>query len=90
MNYLYQQVDEAADQLLRDRILERRLFAGLLKKVAKALHDIEWVDSCDYSTNDELDAIKACLNFTVDDTLKAILLDLRGQLDAIESKIRGE
>jgi uncharacterized small protein (DUF1192 family) len=32
-----------------------------LKLVAKALHDIEWVDSGDYGPGDENKAIRACL-----------------------------
>lgn len=36
---------------------QRDAFAAHLKKVAKALHDIEWVDSCDYGKGDENAAI---------------------------------
>jgi len=38
----------------------RILFQALLKLVAKAMHDIEWVDSGDYSDGDEYEAIDAC------------------------------
>jgi hypothetical protein len=40
---------------------ERIAFADLLERVAKAMHDIEWVDSCDYGEGDELPAINACI-----------------------------
>jgi hypothetical protein len=33
-------------------------FAAHLDKVAKALHDIEWLFSCDYGKGDEVAAIK--------------------------------
>ena len=36
-------------------------FAYLLEKVAKAAHDIEWVDSCDYGPGDEVEALEAVL-----------------------------
>lgn len=40
---------------------ERAAFAAHLQLVAQALHDIEWVDSCDYSPGDENAAIRACI-----------------------------
>lgn len=40
---------------------ERRAFLAHLQLVAKALHDIEWVDSCDYGPGDENAAIRACV-----------------------------
>lgn len=58
MNYLYSQV-ECAD--FRTNTLLRKAFADHLKKVAKALHDIEWVDSADYGPGDEDKAINECL-----------------------------
>lgn len=39
----------------------RKAFARHIKRVAKALHDIEWVDSGDYGEGDEEPAILACL-----------------------------
>ena len=39
---------------------ERKWFIGLLRIVAKAAHDIEWVDSGDYDSGDEVEAIRAC------------------------------
>lgn len=41
----------------------RASFQKLLKLVANAMHDIEWVDSGDYGKGDEIDAIKKCFNF---------------------------
>ena len=39
----------------------RVAFLEHIRKVAKAMHDIEWVDSGDYGKSDEHEAIKACL-----------------------------
>lgn len=58
MDYLYCKVQDAefrADSPLR------RAFRAHLQLVAKALHDIEWVDSCDYGKGDEEEAIRAVL-----------------------------
>lgn len=58
MDYLCFKVDDAS---FGKHTAERRAFAEHLKLVAKALHDIEWVDSCDYGPGDESEAIRACL-----------------------------
>ena len=59
MNYLYSKLEYEAD--FEADTPEREAFAEHLKLVAKALHDIEWVDSCDYGAGDENEAIRACL-----------------------------
>jgi hypothetical protein len=41
----------------------RANFQKLLKLVAEAMHDIEWVDSCDYGEGDENKAIDKCFEF---------------------------
>ncbi len=58
MDYLYSRVRDAT---FRRDTPERQAFAKHLELVAKALHDIEWVDSCDYSPGMETEAIRACL-----------------------------
>lgn len=75
MNYLYRRVEDAADNIETGRDYDlyddytprpvdpkRLAFAAHLRLVAKALHDIEWVDSGDCVPGDEHDAIDACLN----------------------------
>lgn len=42
---------------------KRRMFQQLLKLVATAMHDIEWVDSGDYSRGDENEALDAVFRF---------------------------
>lgn len=59
MDYLYRKVEYAN---FRTGTLERKAFAKHLSLVAKALHDIEWVDSGDFSEGDESAAIQACLS----------------------------
>lgn len=59
MNYLYSQVQHAEFPLTTP---ERRAFAKHLKLVAKALHDIEWVDSGDYGPGDETESIRTCVS----------------------------
>jgi len=60
MNYLYSKLQCGAT--FETNTPERRAFMTLLDKVAKALHDIEWVDSGDYGPGDENEAIRACLS----------------------------
>lgn len=58
MNYLSFKVEEAE---FEENSPLRRAFRKHLKKVAKALHAIEWNDSCDgYEGENEL--IEACLS----------------------------
>ena len=60
MNYLYSKLEHEAT--FTADTPERRAFAKHLKLVAKALHDIEWVDSGDYGPGDDTEAIRACLS----------------------------
>ena len=78
-DYSYRRVEEFAESLEADQrrvegrdkyaTQERAEFAALLRVVAKAMHDIEWVDSCDYGAGDENDAIMSALRFWVDHDL---------------------
>ncbi len=59
-DYAFNRVEDLAREIRGDSAL-RRAFRAHLKKVAQALHDIEWVDSADCSPGSEDDAIRACL-----------------------------
>ena len=59
MNYLYSKIEYEAT--FAQNTPERRAFARHVLLVAKALHDIEWVDSGDYGPGDDTDAIRACI-----------------------------
>ncbi|NIR76759.1 MAG: hypothetical protein GWN53_17160 [Gammaproteobacteria bacterium] len=63
LNYVYQDVERVADTIQRraDTPLQRA-FAQHLNRVATALHDLEWVWSCDYAPGDEVEAILAVLH----------------------------
>ena len=60
-DYFYGRLEDVASRLQCERDPLRKAFGAHLQKCAKALHDIEWVDSCDYSPGDEVEAIKAVL-----------------------------
>lgn len=60
LNYVYHQVEDAAHSVsIRAKTPLHRAFAAHLMKVSKALHDIEWLFSDDYSPGQEVDAIRA-------------------------------
>lgn len=62
LNYVYGKVDLAADTIEDSAETPlHRAFAAHLRKVAKALHDLEWVWSSDYGPGDEIEAIRAVL-----------------------------
>jgi hypothetical protein len=61
MDYLCYKVETAAAEIRSSRDPLRHAFGVHLEKVAKALHDIEWVDSCDSGPGDEHQAIREVL-----------------------------
>jgi len=88
MNYLYSKL-EYAD--FNANTPERRAFERHLKLVAKALHDIEWVDSGDYGPGDENAAIRACLGdavmlATVLEMAREAVATLQAEIDRVEGK----
>lgn len=60
-DYLFRRVDDMADELERSGDIIRQAFAAHLRLVAKAMHDVEWVDSCDYGPGDDHAAIRAVI-----------------------------
>jgi|SRR5579872_6553677 len=60
-DYLYDKVADAAIRLAGERCPHRKAFGLHLRLVAEALHGIEWVDSCDKSPGDEIEAIMKCI-----------------------------
>lgn len=88
MQYLYTSVEYAR---FDTHTTERRAFKKHLELVAKALHDIEWVDSGDYSEGDENDSIRACLSDTkllesAIEHAKEALEELRAELKRAKEK----
>jgi Mg/Co/Ni transporter MgtE len=60
-DYCYHKIDEMADKMSCQKEPLRRAFGEHLRNVAKAMHDVEWVDSCDTSPGDERAAIELVL-----------------------------
>lgn len=57
-DYLYCKVEDMADRIVEaGDTPERKRFAEHLRRVANAMHAIEWVDSCDLGKGDENEAI---------------------------------
>ena len=73
MDYLYAKVESAE---FLENTPERVAFRKHLNLVAKALKDIEWVDSGDRKRGDDTDAIMACI------TKSEVLQSERERLEA--------
>lgn len=82
MDYLYQKLDWVG---FNTDTPERAAFRKHLALVAKALHDIEWVDSSDYGPGDESEAIRACLSKT--EVLDAAREKAEAALQALKTEI---
>lgn len=60
LDYAQYKLDEIAEMVAaRATTALHRAFAAHLVAVGKALHDLEWVWSCDYGPGDEVEAIRA-------------------------------
>lgn len=67
-DYICFRIEEIAETIRhKDTDPRRAAFSKLMKLVAKAMHDIEWVDSCDYGEGDEHKAIDEVFNFLESD-----------------------
>lgn len=63
LDYVYSKVEDAAHSVIaRATTPLHRAFGAHLLKVSEALHDLEWVLSCDYGPGDEVAAIKAVVS----------------------------
>jgi len=71
--YAFYKIEELAAEIRPGSAL-RKAFKAHLVRVAKACHDIEWVDSGDYSHGDEDAAIRACLGESAGELAMAELL----------------
>ena len=87
MGYLYSKIDCEAN--FHRNTPQRKAFAAHLVKVTKALHDIEWVDSCDYTAGDENEAIMACIERSdvveaAVESARAVMAELADAIKAAE------
>lgn len=69
LDYVYQKVDEAREQIEGFTTTSSckypatwKAFTEHLKLVSAALHDIEWVCSCDYAPGKEIEAVQKVVN----------------------------
>ena len=84
-DYFYGRLEEVASRLQCERDPLRKAFGSHLQKCAKALHDIEWVDSQDCSPGDEVNAIKAVLG---SDGPGLVLSESRKQAEAALEQLK--
>ena len=83
MNYLYSKLEY--ESWFDTNTVERKAFKKHIALVARALHDIEWVDSSDYGPGDEVAAIRACLHPSV--LLETALENAREAVAALQAEI---
>ena len=63
LEYCFYKVDVAVEVIeRRAKTVLQKAFAAHLRDVSKALHDLEWVYSCDYSDGDEVAALRKVVN----------------------------
>lgn len=63
LDYVCYRLDDAVDSIEKRATTPlQKAFAAHLRDVSKALHDLEWVYSCDYSDGDEVEAIRKVVN----------------------------
>jgi cystathionine beta-lyase/cystathionine gamma-synthase len=71
-----------ADRLLHEKSPLRRAFGQHMKLIARAMREIEWVDSGDKSSPADIDAIKAVFEETPDNPeLRVLLADARALIE---------
>lgn len=84
--YLYYKMEDAAHTLMRkDQVAYRIAFGNLMLRCAQAMHDVEWVDSCDKSPGDDEEAIMKCINFS--DVLRVTVSEAENMKKELEKLI---
>ena len=73
-DYAYGRITDMADQLRLTTPL-RKVFQDHLRKVSKACHDIEWVDSGDSSPGEEDAAIRECIGANTSALVLVVAID---------------
>jgi len=63
LDYVCYRLDDAIDTIERRATTTlHKAFAAHLRDVSKALHDLEWVYSCDYSEGQEVESLRKVIN----------------------------
>lgn len=87
-DYGFRKIYDLADSIPATTPL-RKAFKTHLSKVAKACHDIEWVDSGDYGTGFENESIRDCFSSDVNTAvLSELLADAKAILEELSTVIR--
>jgi hypothetical protein len=73
-DYFYSSLEDIRVRLQEEKCPHRRALGNQVELLAKAMHDIEWVDSGDWSKGSELPAIKAALGSEADNKAIDVLL----------------
>lgn len=84
-DYVYRRFDDVADRLDSSADIRRRHLGVIIRDVAKALHDIEWVDSGDYAPGDEYAAIDSVVGTAGGVHVRALAEQLRADVDYLLS-----
>ncbi len=91
-DYICYKMEDAAKQLLiKEQPNYRRAFGQLMMCCAKAMHDVEWVDSCDMGRGDDQESIMQCilkqdvLAFTIEEA-KSTIKELQILIEECEKK----
>jgi len=87
-DYAYIKVEEMAGAFLKSDDPRRVAFGKHLCKVAKAMHDVEWVDSYDYGKGEEHAAIEAALGASASTAVaEAVLEQAEKAAERVEAAI---
>ena len=81
-DYVYLKIE---DIIINSSTPERIAFQKHLKLVAKAMKDIEWVDSCDKSPGDESEAIRKCLSSSA--VVEELLISAEKLIEELRAEI---
>lgn len=84
-HYSFRHVEEMADGLANSDNPLRAAFAAHLRKVAKAMHDIEWADSGDYARGAEDTAILDVLGPIDADLVSSVIAQLTTTVDHLKA-----
>lgn len=85
-DYLCWKMDEAARQLQhKGQPAYRIAFGNLMRLCAKAMHDVEWVDSGDMGRGDDKESVMKCISHT--DVLKVTVEEAKKIKEELEKLI---
>lgn len=94
LDYACYKMDSIIEQIEREApyrgmTVLHKAFVAHLKKVSKALHDLEWVYSADYGPGDEEAAIKSCIDWKKEsiDTIRNEIQSLKQEIQSLEETI---